>query len=286
MTDLTEQEVWKGMSEFDNEYEVSNLGRFRSLDRVIIRKGSQARIKGRIIKGQQDAYGYVTMTIKNKQVKAHRLVAKYFVENPLNKNQVNHKNGIKNDNRAVNLEWCSHEENMKHLYLTMPFEHKNSKQKRMEREDLIRKLTQFVESRTIEDVKDSWVSAKNILDVLCVKYNKINIPMFYDEWQASENYIDYLKQCISVYESKEKQHTDDAIAYNELIEENEKLKSKLQLKETAYDFDTARLEEENTKLKELLKEWVQFEIEENPLDFTVMSERMSGLANKTKEVLK
>jgi hypothetical protein len=40
------------------------------------------------------------------------------------------------------------------------------------------------------------------------------------------------------------------------------------------------------QLKELLKEWVQFEIEENPIDFTVMSERMSGLANKTKEVLK
>jgi hypothetical protein len=42
----------------------------------------------------------------------------------------------------------------------------------------------------------------------------------------------------------------------------------------------------NAQLKELLKEWVQFEIEENPNDFTVMSERMSGLANKTKEVLK
>ena len=42
----------------------------------------------------------------------------------------------------------------------------------------------------------------------------------------------------------------------------------------------------NAQLKELLKEWVQFEIEENPNDFTVMSERMSELANKTKEVLK
>ena len=44
--------------------------------------------------------------------------------------------------------------------------------------------------------------------------------------------------------------------------------------------------EEITTLKELLKEWAQFEIEENPNDFTVMSERMSELANKTKEVLK
>jgi len=202
MTDLTEQEIWKSMPEFDNEYEVSNLGRFRSADRVIIRKGSKTKIKGRILKGQHDKYGYVTMTIKHRQEKAHRLVAKHFVENPLNKKQVNHKNGIKSDNRASNLEWCSHEENMKHLYLTMPFEHKNSKQKRMEREDLIRKLTQFVESRTIEDVKDSWVSAKNILDVLCVKYNKINIPMFYDEWKAKLEENAKLKELLKQAETQ------------------------------------------------------------------------------------
>jgi len=42
---------------------------------------------------------------------------------------------------------------------------------------------------------------------------------------------------------------------------------------------------QNTELKELLKEWAQFEIEENPNDFTVISERMSELANKTKQVL-
>ena len=49
----------------------------------------------------------------------------------------------------------------------------------------------------------------------------------YDEWQASENYIDYLKQCISVYESKNKQATETSIAYNELLEENTKLKELL-----------------------------------------------------------
>lgn len=50
----------------------------------------------------------------------------------------------------------------------------------------------------------------------------------YDEWQASENYIDYLKQCISVYESKDKQATETSIAYNELLEENTKLKELLE----------------------------------------------------------
>jgi hypothetical protein len=109
----------------------------------------------------------------------------------------------------------------------MPFEHKNSKQKRMEREDLIRKLTQFVESKTIEDVKNSWVSAKNILDVLCVKYNKINIPMFYDEWKASEKYNKHLEEVIKVYERKDKQATETSIAYNKLAEQNAQLKDLL-----------------------------------------------------------
>ena len=49
----------------------------------------------------------------------------------------------------------------------------------------------------------------------------------YEEWQASENYIDYLKQCISVYESKDKQATETSIAYNELLEENAQLKELL-----------------------------------------------------------
>ena len=44
------------------------------------------------------------------------------------------------------------------------------------------------------------------------------------------------------------------------------------------------LKEENAKLKELLREWAQFETEENPNDFTVISERMSELANKTKHI--
>lgn len=43
--------------------------------------------------------------------------------------------------------------------------------------------------------------------------------------------------------------------------------------------------DENQRLKELLREWAQFEIEENPNDFTVISERMSELANKTKQAI-
>ena len=83
----------------------------------------------------------------------------------------------------------------------------------------------------------------------------------YEEWKASENYIGYLKQCISVYESKEKQHVDDAVAYNELAEENKDLKEILERHKKATAKAQIRsldLEIINKKLKELLEECKPF----------------------------
>ena len=66
--------------------------------------------------------GYLKIGIKygGKQHKAyvHRLVADAFVDNPRGLNEINHKNGNKHDNRAENLEWCTHSQNLKHAYAT------------------------------------------------------------------------------------------------------------------------------------------------------------------------
>jgi hypothetical protein len=66
--------------------------------------------------------GYLTIRIpingEYRSVGQHRLLAESFIPNPENKTEVNHKNGIKNDNRLENLEWVTRSENIKHAFAT------------------------------------------------------------------------------------------------------------------------------------------------------------------------
>ena len=105
-------EIWKDIEETEGLYQVSNLGRFKRLERD--------RFSEMILKLGKYSNGYYqfSVVIKRKRITAiaHRIVAKYFIPNPENKSQVNHKNGIKTDNRVENLEWVSHSENMKHSF--------------------------------------------------------------------------------------------------------------------------------------------------------------------------
>ena len=93
---------WADSPIFPNEYSISNDGRVLS------------KRKGREIRPTHDKYGYLYYVLcvnsERKTVKAHRLVAMAFIENPLNKPTVNHKNGIRTDNRVEHLEWATHPE--------------------------------------------------------------------------------------------------------------------------------------------------------------------------------
>ena len=102
-------EEWKDICE---GYQVSNLGRVKSTKRK----------EEKILKLKADKSGYmrVHLRVDNMDVfeSVHRLVAKAFVLNSEGKNEVNHINGIKTDNRAENLEWCTRTENLIHAYKT------------------------------------------------------------------------------------------------------------------------------------------------------------------------
>ena len=97
-----ENEKWKDIEGYDGAYQVSELGRVRSL-----KFG-----KVRVLRAYKRDSGYLQLTLskhnKIKRFSVHRLVAQAFIPNyDDSKNEVNHINELKSDNRAVNLEWCT-----------------------------------------------------------------------------------------------------------------------------------------------------------------------------------
>ena len=115
-------EIWKDIPDYEGYYQVSNMGRIKSLDRYITYqrpRDCRPRTdfwKGTILKASW--YGsYLICHLKkhgkSKAVKFHRVVCSVFHPNPDNLPEVNHINEIKTDNRADNLEWCTRQYNAK-----------------------------------------------------------------------------------------------------------------------------------------------------------------------------
>lgn len=70
------------------------------------------------IAGNLDEKGYIRLWYEGRHQRAHRIIALKFIPNPDNKPEINHKNGIKHDNRLNNLEWCTTSENIQHSFDT------------------------------------------------------------------------------------------------------------------------------------------------------------------------
>jgi DNA-directed RNA polymerase specialized sigma24 family protein len=120
MSGYHSREEWRAAPGLEEgSYEVSSLGRVRSLDRVItkVRAGKPVRCRaaGRVLKQQLDRDGYYTVEIAGNRRRVHRLVCEAFHGPPTTARPVtNHKNGQKVDNRFENLEWVSVSENTAH----------------------------------------------------------------------------------------------------------------------------------------------------------------------------
>jgi hypothetical protein len=114
-------EIWKPIVGFEGYYEVGSFGNVRSVTRTVpdSRNGSRT-CQGKALKPNvtHGGYSYVMLYRSHKGFckTVHRLVAKAFIPNPENLNEVDHISGVKSDNSAENLQWVSMAENRKRAW--------------------------------------------------------------------------------------------------------------------------------------------------------------------------
>jgi NUMOD4 motif/HNH endonuclease len=116
---MSNSEIWKPVFGFERKYEISNLGKVRS----ILTFDALGRPKqGKEIALCFDKYGYHNVYLSyhdgskftNKRLRVHRLIAIVFIPNPNNLPFVNHIDGVKTNNTVFNLEWCTGRHNTSH----------------------------------------------------------------------------------------------------------------------------------------------------------------------------
>ena len=114
-------ECWRWIPGYEGLYQVSTRGRVRSVDRWVTCKegsktGSKRFLEGKILSPKRNKEGYLRVKLyrngKLRRFAVHRMVAMAWIDNPMDKPEVNHLDEQKGNNDVYNLEWCSRKYNI------------------------------------------------------------------------------------------------------------------------------------------------------------------------------
>lgn len=167
-------EKWLPIIGFDGEYLCSNLGNFKSVGKVEFGNRRICKRKERFLKTSKDSSGYLQIGLskngKQTRYLAHRLIAQTFLGLDSERKFVNHKNGIKDDNRIENLEWVNRSENAKHSFRIGLQSNKGEKHPSAKLSwDIVNEIRKKYVPRkysTYKLAKEYGVSATNIKDIV------------------------------------------------------------------------------------------------------------------------
>jgi Fe2+ or Zn2+ uptake regulation protein len=105
-----EGEIWADIHGYEGLYLVSNMGRVKSINRT------NEKILTQVFNKDKYLLVHLSKCGASKMILVHRAVGVAFLSNPENKPTINHKKGIKHDNRCAELEWSTDKENNQHSY--------------------------------------------------------------------------------------------------------------------------------------------------------------------------
>lgn len=150
------EEVWKDIPGYEGRYQVSNLGRVRSLPRTSVQKSKagnlhEHRIPGRILKPRKKACGHTQVHINGKNRAVHRLVALTFLGPAPAGMEVCHNNSRPDDNRLSNLRYDTRHANR----VDMIFVGNQGRQK-LKTTDVLNIRSQLTEGRSVRSIAESY----------------------------------------------------------------------------------------------------------------------------------
>lgn len=163
------KEIWKPVVGYEGLYEVSNLGRVRSLDRI----DSRGHFKKSVVLKQRlespDRYYTVSLYLggKRKLKYVHRLVAESFITNKDNFKEVNHKDECKTNNHVYNLEWCDRSYNSTYGKLKDHFKGSNNPSVKLTVDD-VKKIRELI-SQGLSDSEIASTFNVTIPNVSCIR---------------------------------------------------------------------------------------------------------------------